>query len=285
MERISRVLFFDGTGIREFDNAQCEFRYRESVFKRHKDWIIFSAELEMEQGEAAVLRATADEILAIRNRKYPPTMKCAGSIFKNFLLAELPARVVEEIPPKVIIEGKVPSAWFLEQVGAKGMKAGDIHVADYHANLIYNAGCGTARELAGVIAELKQRIERAVGHSSRRRGPVRGLRRRSRQYAKRRARGCHNLGMRLLTRSGALITFAVSLALAGDMPTGDSLLQRYIDRSGGAEAYAKAKNMSMTGTVEIEGRNISGDVAIFEEGEKSWTAMEFAGYRKDRRGL
>ncbi len=163
MERISRVLFFDGAGMREFNNAQCEFRYRESVFKRHKDWIIVSAELEMEQGEAAVLREAADNILGIRNRKYPPTMKCAGSIFKNFLLADLPVRVVEEIPPKVIIEGKVPSAWFLEQVGAKGMRAGDIHVADYHANLIYNAGSGTARELAGVIAKLKQRIERRWG--------------------------------------------------------------------------------------------------------------------------
>ena len=31
------------------------------------------------------LRETADKILAIRNKKYPPTMKCAGSIFKNFL--------------------------------------------------------------------------------------------------------------------------------------------------------------------------------------------------------
>jgi hypothetical protein len=91
--------------------------------------------------------------------------------------------------------------------------------------------------------------------------------------------------MRLLTRSGALLTFAVSLALAGDMPTGDSLLQRYIDRSGGAEAYAKAKNMSMTGTVEIEGRNISGDVTIFEEGEKSWTAMEFPGIGKIEEGF
>jgi UDP-N-acetylmuramate dehydrogenase len=159
MERISHVRFFDGTAMREFNNAQCEFRYRESIFKRHKDWIIVSAELDMERGEAAVLRETADKILEIRNRKYPPTMKCAGSIFKNFLLADLPARVVEEIPPKVIIEGKVPSAWFLEQVGAKGMRAGDIHVADYHANLIYNAGCGTARDLAGVIRELKRRIE------------------------------------------------------------------------------------------------------------------------------
>ncbi len=162
-ERIFRVRFFDGETVRELDNAQCEFHYRESVFKRNKDWIILSAELAMQRGDAAALRETAERILAIRNRKYPPTMKCAGSIFKNFLLADLPARVASEIPQGVAIEGKVPSAWFLEQVGAKGMRAGDIHVADYHANLIYNAGAGTARDLLGIVEELKQRVERRWG--------------------------------------------------------------------------------------------------------------------------
>jgi len=157
-ERVTRVNFFDGAAIRAFGNAECEFHYRESIFKRHKDWIILSVELAMTSGDAAELRAQADKILTIRNNKYPPTMKCAGSIFKNFLLAELPAAVAAEIPPSVIIEGKVPSAWFLEQVGAKGMRAGDIHVADYHANLIYNAGSGTAREVVGIIDELKRRI-------------------------------------------------------------------------------------------------------------------------------
>jgi UDP-N-acetylmuramate dehydrogenase len=157
-ERIASVRFFDGESIRVFDNAQCEFRYRESVFKERKEWIIFSALLAMEPGNAAELRETADRILNVRNRKYPPTMKCAGSIFKNFLLADLPPHVANEVPSTVIIEGKVPSAWFLEQVGAKGMKQGDIHVADYHANLIYNAGAGTARELVSIIGELKQRV-------------------------------------------------------------------------------------------------------------------------------
>ena len=162
-ERVREVRFFDGTGLRSFNNAQCEFHYRESIFKRHKEWIIFSARLAMEQGDAAELRAAADKILTVRNRKYPPTMKCAGSIFKNYLLTELPAAVAAEVPPNVIIEGKVPSAWFLEQVGAKGMSKGDIHVADYHANLIYNAGHGTARELTGIIHELKQRVEQRWG--------------------------------------------------------------------------------------------------------------------------
>lgn len=164
-ERVARVRFFDGDllQVSDFDNSQCEFRYRHSLFKQHKQWIILSTQLTMSRGEAAELRAAADQILAIRNKKYPPVMKCAGSIFKNFLLAELPSAVVSEIPPKVVIEGKVPSAWFLEQVGAKGMRAGDIQVADYHANLIYNAGAGTARELVEIIDELKRRVETRWG--------------------------------------------------------------------------------------------------------------------------
>ncbi len=158
-ERVKRVCFVENGEVRRFDNAECEFQYRESVFKRHKDRIIFSAELEMESGDAVQLREAADKILGIRNKKYPPTMKCAGSIFKNYLLARLPAAVAAEVPATSVIEGKVPSAWFLERIGAKGMKVGDIHVADYHANLIYNVGAGTARDLVALIGELKRRVE------------------------------------------------------------------------------------------------------------------------------
>jgi UDP-N-acetylmuramate dehydrogenase len=67
------------------------------------------------------------------------------------------------LPQRVIIEGKVPSAYFLEQVGAKGMTNGDIRVADYHANLIYNAGEGTARQLREVIQDLKRRVHDRFG--------------------------------------------------------------------------------------------------------------------------
>jgi UDP-N-acetylmuramate dehydrogenase len=162
-EVVQSVKFFDGATVREFDNAECEFHYRESIFKRRKEWIIFSASLLMKAGNAAELRATADKILDTRNKKYPPTMKCAGSIFKNFLFAELPPEVAAQVPSKAVIEGKVPSAWFLEQVGAKGMSRGDIHVADYHANLIFNAGQGTARDLTSIITELKDRVRAQWG--------------------------------------------------------------------------------------------------------------------------
>jgi UDP-N-acetylmuramate dehydrogenase len=162
-ERIQRVRFFDGAELRVFDKARCEFRYRESVFKRHKDWIIFSVVLEMDQAVTEDLRRIADEIFQIRLAKYPPTMKCAGSIFKNLILAELPVDVRRQIPERIIREGKAPSAYFLEQVGAKGMRSGDIQVADYHANLIYNVGQGTASQLCEIIGELKSRVRERFG--------------------------------------------------------------------------------------------------------------------------
>ena len=167
MERVDRVAFLDG-GLdggrtREFTNAECEFRYRESIFKRHKEWIIVRAELTMEPGDAVALSETSTKILDTRNKKYPPTMKCAGSIFKNLLLAELPERIAKELPANAIIEGKVPSAWFLDQAGAKGMREGDIQVATYHANLIYNDGAGTARDLVKVIDCLKARVRERFG--------------------------------------------------------------------------------------------------------------------------
>ncbi len=77
-ERVTSVEFYDGIEVRRIDNAACQFHYRESIFKKRKDWIIFSADLAMTPADSAVLRATADKILAVRNAKYPPTMKCAG---------------------------------------------------------------------------------------------------------------------------------------------------------------------------------------------------------------
>jgi UDP-N-acetylmuramate dehydrogenase len=162
-ERVVSVRFYDGRTVRVFDNAACEFRYRESIFKAHKEWIIFSAELLLDAGDAAVLRKTADDIVKIRSEKFPVTMKCAGSIFKNLLLNELPPRVAQQVPATAVREGKVPAAWFLEQAGAKGLQRGDIHVATYHANLIYNAGAGTADDLYALIQELKQRVRERFG--------------------------------------------------------------------------------------------------------------------------
>ena len=72
-ERVASVRFFDGAGVRVFDNAECEFHYRESIFKRHKEWIVFSAELALDPADAA------------RAAPAPPTAssKCATRNFRS----------------------------------------------------------------------------------------------------------------------------------------------------------------------------------------------------------
>ena len=162
-ESVAKVRFLNGAGVQEFNHAECQFHYRESIFKRQKSWIISSCTLQLTPADPAELQETSGKILKIRNEKYPPDMKCAGSIFKNFLYAELPSSVAAEVPPGVVREGKVPSAYFLEQVGAKGMRIGDIQVATYHANLIYNDGQGTAADVVRVIQELKARVRERFG--------------------------------------------------------------------------------------------------------------------------
>lgn len=101
--------------------------------------------MRLDPADSATLRRTAAEIVETGNRKFPPTLKCAGSIFKNLLLKDLPA------------------AWFLEAVGAKGAHRGEIRVADYPANLIYNAGGGSAADLRALIGELKARVRERFG--------------------------------------------------------------------------------------------------------------------------
>ena len=162
-EIVESVLVTDGEAVFTMHNQDCQFRYRESIFKERKEWVILSADLKFQRGDREVLATTAGEIRTIRDAKYPPTMRCAGSIFKNVFFAELPQSAQAEVPRNLVRDGKVPSAWFLEQANVKGMRRGDIQVASYHANLVYNDGAGTSADLVAVIDELKKRVRDRFG--------------------------------------------------------------------------------------------------------------------------
>ena len=157
-DRLTSVTFHDGLAVRQLPRDECGFRYRSSLFKQHRDWVILEAAFALEPGDTSALAARAEEIRAVRDEKFPPSLRCAGSVFKNFILATLPAATQRRVPTNMVKGGKVPAAWFLEQVQAKGLTRGGIHVAAYHANLIYNDGHGLATQLVALIDELKQRV-------------------------------------------------------------------------------------------------------------------------------
>ena len=83
----------------------------------------------------------------------------------------------------------------------------------------------------------------------------------------------------------AAFLFFGSVACAADLPSGASLMEMAVAHGGGAEAYARAKNIVMTGTVDMAGHAITGPISIYQQGDKSYTAIELPGVGKMEEGF
>ena len=92
------------------------------------------------------------------------------------------------------------------------------------------------------------------------------------------------MNTRLIRSLPVLIALLAPVASGAGLPSAASLLDQFIERSGGIAAYAKAKNVEMTGTVEIAGKNISGRISMAEEGGKAWTSMDLPGIGRIEQG-
>ncbi|MGD0977477.1 MAG: UDP-N-acetylmuramate dehydrogenase [Minisyncoccia bacterium] len=163
-----RVRFFDGKKFRWLNRNQCQFGYRESVFKKKMGWIITSAEFGFIKSGSKELTKISNEIMETRNKRFPPDLKCPGSFFKNVVLDELPKKVSVELRRLAGDKlkdwhDKIPAGWFLEQVGAKGMVCGKIRVSKEHGNLIYNSGNGRSADIEKISKILENRVKLKFG--------------------------------------------------------------------------------------------------------------------------
>lgn len=165
-DHIEKVKIFDGKRIRWLDKKCCFFDYRQSIFSRKK-WIILECQFRLPHGSTEELEKTAGEIMAVRSKRYPQSLFCPGSFFKNVPAEDLPRDVLNKIPPEMIIFGKVPAGYLLEQVGAKGKQKGKIRVADYHGNLICNLGGGKATDFFLLASSLSKLVKEKYGVSLR----------------------------------------------------------------------------------------------------------------------
>ena len=152
---IKVVILSERSESKDLSRDQCQFHYRDSIFKKNKS-IILEVTFQFENAEPAELKKEAEEVLAKRLVKYPPGIKCPGSFFKNIIAETLPKEILEKVSDKIIY-GKLPAGSLLEEVGAKGDFLDNIYIADYHANLFINKGGGTAQafyDLAKKYAQL-----------------------------------------------------------------------------------------------------------------------------------
>lgn len=80
------------------------------------------------------------------------------------------------------------------------------------------------------------------------------------------------------------VLLCASASFAADLPDGTGLLNRSIEKMGGEAAFAKIKALTMTGKVDFVGHNLGGPVSIYQQGDKSYTVIEFPGLGKVEEG-
>ena len=76
-----------------------------------------------------------------RRASQPLSQKSAGCIFKN--------------PPGA------SAGRMIDELGLKGLQVGDARVSDRHANFFVNAGTASAKDMLALIADVRQRVEKA----------------------------------------------------------------------------------------------------------------------------
>lgn len=156
-EIVETVEVLDGSKKVILSKNECEFDYRESLFKK-KPFILLRSKLKLNKGDKDKLEKYCQEIIHLREKKYKPGLKCPGSFFKNILEKDLSTRELNKINRNKIIYGKLPAGYLLEEVGAKGMRVGDIEIADFHGNLFINRGNGKASDVKQLAFILKKRV-------------------------------------------------------------------------------------------------------------------------------
>lgn len=170
-----------------FSNEECEFGYRESIFKRAlKDQFVITGAtfrlskkpalhvgygdvqkvlLEMNVTEPTI-SDVSEAIIRIRQSKLPNPAEIgnAGSFFKN---PEIPVTQFEklretfpEVPGYPVDAGnvKVPAGWLIEKAGWKGYREGAIGVHARQALVLVNYGGGNGAQ----IKELSEKIQQSV---------------------------------------------------------------------------------------------------------------------------
>jgi UDP-N-acetylmuramate dehydrogenase len=183
---------FDTRQVVRMTAAECDFGYRDSVFKREpagrravlsirlalpKLWqpIAGYADVANELKARRVDRPGAgdifDAVVAIRRRKLPDPAAVgnAGSFFKNpivsreqhrALIAHHPSLVSYPLPGGRV---KLAAAWLIDAAGLKGATRGRAGVYEKQALVLVNRGGATGAEILALAREVQDKVEEKFG--------------------------------------------------------------------------------------------------------------------------
>lgn len=169
----------------EFSNAECQFGYRDSIFKQTGDYVIISVVFRLEKSfqykekyidlsrelegiPTPTLTQVREAIIRIRNRKLPDhrILPNAGSFFKNpFLTEEEKDQLQQKLPDVPIYnagEGqfKTSAAFLIDKAGYKGKRHGMVGTYTHHSLIIVNYGTENGQEIVDFMHKVQQEVQK-----------------------------------------------------------------------------------------------------------------------------
>ena len=166
--------------VKIFSNAECNFGYRESIFKNEvkNQFIITSvvfkltkknhkintsygdiaAELDRNNINVPTLTSVSNAVIAIRQSKLPDpkVLGNSGSFFKNPIILKTNFEKIHQKFPEMRFfevsetEVKIPAGWLIEQAGLKGKRFGNAGIHANQALVLVNYGGATGQEILEV---------------------------------------------------------------------------------------------------------------------------------------
>ncbi len=138
-----------------FNREECRFDYRESIFKKNKNYIILRAEMSFTKKKEDDKKL--EEYLCYREDNHPEEPS-SGSIFKNPVVTDEFYGTFKEAE-KFKKMGFVPIKFLIEECGLKGEKRGGAKISEKHANFIINEGNATGDDIKELIDLVKVKIK------------------------------------------------------------------------------------------------------------------------------
>ncbi len=195
-EFITRVRTYDrvAKAVKTFTNSECEFEYRNSIFKRTPGrYIVLSVQFQIRRGEIStpITYAELAQKLGIEVGQKAPVVDVrdavlelrgakgmlldaddhdswsAGSFFTNpIITAEVASSLPAGAPQWPLDDGRVKTsaAWLIENSGiAKGRTLGGARVSSKHVLALTNSGSATAEEIAQLAREVRASVLEKFG--------------------------------------------------------------------------------------------------------------------------
>ncbi len=130
----------EGCPLHIFKKEECNFKYRESIFKKNKNLIILSAKIKLQTGDKQEIENKMKDYFQKKKQTQPLEFFCAGSVFKN---------------PEKFSAGEL-----IEKVGLKGKRIGGVEISQKHSNFIVNNGRAKARDVKKLIDLVKKKVKK-----------------------------------------------------------------------------------------------------------------------------